>query len=110
MRCRGCDNERDIPNRKICSKCFRAQQKVRIQGNVDYVQEYKTSTGCTKCGYNKTPYALHLHHVGDKSPKLKGRAHAYRPEWSRSRIDKELANCEVLCANCHLEEHYLNET
>ena len=62
------------------------------------VREYKMSKGCSVCGYNEASEALDLDHIdrADKEFNL-AKAHLY----SYDRIQKELAKCVVLCANCH---------
>jgi len=42
---------------------------------------------CNRCGYNQTEYVLEVHHK------------------DRDRSNNALSNLEVLCANCHKEEH-----
>lgn len=59
---------------------------------------------CSKCSYNKCYKALHFHH---KDPELKidkvSSLIKKRNDWDT--IVKELDKCELLCANCHAEEH-----
>ena len=59
---------------------------------------------CNRCGYDKCLGALNFHH---KNPAEKefGLSHsginrAWNEYW------QEAQKCEVLCANCHAEEHY----
>lgn len=58
---------------------------------------------CSKCGYDKNLAALSFHHIGEKSHKLDMRSLSNR---TMERVMKEFANCVLLCANCHMEEHY----
>jgi hypothetical protein len=57
---------------------------------------------CSRCGYNKSLSALEFHHK-DKTTK--------EYEWSKMRmlseekLNKELAKCILVCANCHREIH-----
>lgn len=46
---------------------------------------------CERCGYNKIEI-LHLHHK------------------DRNRRNNELGNLELICPNCHYEEHYLEKS
>lgn len=46
---------------------------------------------CNKCGYDKHPKILEVHHK------------------DRDRTNNKVENLEVLCPNCHMEEHLLNE-
>lgn len=43
---------------------------------------------CERCGYDKHPAAIIVHHK------------------DRDRMNDDITNLEVLCANCHLIEHY----
>ena len=63
-----------------------------------YIREYKLHKGCSECGYNKSAIALDLDHI-DRNKKTGSLSKAYRWPWSR--IEQELENCVVLCANCH---------
>lgn len=59
---------------------------------------------CVKCGYAKNISALHFHHISatEKSFKLGARILSNR-SWEA--ILEEVQKCELLCANCHAEEH-----
>ena len=67
---------------------------------------YKLMKGCARCGYNKHHAALEFNHI---NPELKryclssNYVHVYCKKNTKTKIEykKELANCEVLCANCH---------
>ena len=57
---------------------------------------------CQRCGYDKCIAALSFHH---KDPQLK----EYNFGDSTMSIEtykKELDKCILLCANCHMEEHW----
>jgi 5-methylcytosine-specific restriction endonuclease McrA len=47
---------------------------------------------CAGCGYDKIPEILEVHHK------------------DRNRNNNAKENLEVLCPNCHCEEHYLTKT
>lgn len=57
---------------------------------------------CVRCGYNKCYGSLHFHH---RDPATK------RFDWPQlkcqrwSTVLEELDKCDLLCANCHGEEH-----
>ena len=64
--------------------------------------EYKGGK-CSKCGYNKCINALQFHHV-DRSTKEFGiSSKGFSKSWDA--IKKELDKCDILCSNCHAEEH-----
>lgn len=47
---------------------------------------------CEKCGYNKIPQILEVHHK------------------DRNRQNNDISNLEILCSRCHDEEHYLTNS
>ena len=57
---------------------------------------------CEKCGYCKNLAALGFHH---KDPSKK-EFRISRTLWKREKILKELEKCDLLCHNCHAEEHH----
>lgn len=79
-----------------------ASNKIRQEQLKQRYAEYKLSKGCNRCGYNKNSKALDPHHLKDKEISL---SVAVRNGWSWKRILEELEKCEILCANCHREEH-----
>lgn len=60
---------------------------------------------CARCGYNKYYGALHFHH---KDPATKTADWGKIRLWSWPKVLLELDSCELLCANCHAEEHQLS--
>jgi len=91
----------------FCRPCEWQRNRDRRKAKTEKVRAYKLEKGCKNCGYKKCPSALQLHHRDPttKSSSVKGRS-AYHHEWGWSRIKAELEKCDVLCANCHAEEHY----
>ena len=66
--------------------------------------EYKGGK-CERCGYNKCIWALQFHH---KDPNEKDFSISSQLNLSNFNMDnyyKEVDKCELLCANCHAEEH-----
>ena len=57
---------------------------------------------CKKCGYNKCPAALEFHH---RDPTEKETVNL-KSCLSMKTLLKEIAKCDLLCANCHREEHF----
>lgn len=58
---------------------------------------YKLVSGCVDCGYNLHDEALDFDHV--RGTKLREVSRMLHFSWTR--IMKEVAKCEVVCANCH---------
>jgi hypothetical protein len=64
------------------------------------LQAKKLLFGCVRCGYKKCARALHYHHI-DPTTKEFGIGNCGSA--GNARIEKELAKCQLLCANCHAE-------
>jgi hypothetical protein len=65
---------------------------------------------CSKCGYDKCWGALDFHHR-DPTKKEKGVSLLYRRKKLNAKnimlVLREVDKCDVLCANCHRELHYM---
>lgn len=87
-----------------CKSCAAKKKKAPTQRFKAACIEYKGGK-CSRCGYDNCPAALEFHH---RDPTQKDFA------ISRSRtviltdeIRRELDKCDLICSNCHKEEHYL---
>lgn len=105
-----------------CKTCQKKQEKIHYQecierreqvlsdtklrkiGNVNLVEARKID-GCLKCG-EKRSYVLDFHHRDSKT-KENTINHLIK-SGSADKLILELKKCDVLCANCHREFHYLN--
>jgi hypothetical protein len=64
------------------------------------INEIKLTFGCVDCGYKENAFALQFDHrpgVGKESDI--SRMLSVNRKWSR--IEAEIAKCDVRCANCH---------
>jgi hypothetical protein len=59
---------------------------------------------CQNCGYNKCLAALTFHHR-DPMEKTFAIAGTRLRSYSIETLRREAAKCDLLCANCHMEEH-----
>lgn len=66
-----------------------------------YLYKYKKDRGCSQCGYDKCVQALEFDHI-DRSKKNFRMSRAYHYSWKK--LQEELQNCIILCANCHREK------
>lgn len=62
-----------------------------------FLFEYYNTHSCVDCG-EKDPVVLEFDHIGEK---YKGIAIMVNRGLSMERLKKEIAKCEVVCANCH---------
>ena len=86
-------------NDYICTDCSNSNKREQMASKRSFVRDYKMSIGCEECGFKAHPAALHLAHIDRATKTTKGTA--YNQSWSIGRIEQELLNCRVLCANCH---------
>jgi hypothetical protein len=85
-------------SRALCNSC--SANRYRI-GFKEKVVAYLGGR-CVRCGYDRCIAALHAHHR-DPTTKRFGIATAHCTKWSKVQV--ELDKCDLLCANCHAEEH-----
>lgn len=63
---------------------------------------------CQRCGYNKCEGALHFHHIDSQTKDFEISNMYNNSIYSMELLYKEVDKCELLCANCHAEEHFKN--
>lgn len=113
MICTECPNELTGAQRKYCSK--RCNFKAQNTRNQSYQKQQERARrrklialdmkggGCTVCGYKRNYAALVFHHVDGKDFGLDSRRFS-NTSWEKLVV--ELAKTELLCHNCHMEEHH----
>lgn len=93
------------PNQECCSReCSRRrwsqQRKLTNRNSGIWCNEREAKAellkqqkgACKSCGWNRTPEVLELHHK------------------DRNRKNKRLSNLELICPNCHAEDHFRDKT
>ncbi len=91
-------------NKKTCSRACANEQRTGIKYTrdsfKDKVRHYKSlklrllklrGKKCERCDYNRYEI-LQVHHI------------------DRNRLNNELNNLELICPNCHFEEHHLKDS
>lgn len=69
----------------------------------DWVNTFKTSP-CLDCGNTYPSYVMDFDHVrGKKKASVSMAVIGY---WSKPRIRREIAKCDLVCSNCHRERTY----
>ena len=84
-----------------CKPCTNAQTIERQQRLKAQAIAYKGSK-CQLCGYNGYAGAMELHH---RDPKEKDFSLSRAKLTTFEKVRNELDKCDLLCANCHREEH-----
>lgn len=108
--CAICKNTFDTKGttRKYCYYCVPAglsrSQAISQLRRAMKQQAIKLKGGkCSRCGYNKCLNALTFHHSDPTQKEFGlaqgGNTHSWESYWN------EVQKCELLCANCHAEEH-----
>lgn len=89
-------------NQSYCKKCNSIKTAIRSRKFKIKCVEYKGGK-CEKCGYDKCNAALEFHH---KDPEKKDFGIASQKTRSlNEKVKLELDKCDLLCSNCHREEH-----
>lgn len=95
--CKRCKRE---AGRDANRERMRGYVSPRRAANQEFVNEIKTARGCA-CG-ERDPIALDLHH---RDPAIKeGRINRFIGG-ERGPLIREIAKCDVVCANCHRKLH-----
>ena len=68
------------------------------QRNRDYVRKIKEQSPCTDCGKFYHFSQMDFDHLGDKKVNVATLANSTA---RIAEIKKEIAKCEIVCANCH---------
>lgn len=101
--------------KSTCTKCWSKQQTKYFAQNrrdrrttLKYAAVQAKGGCCQKCGYRKNLSALQFHHP-DQSLKHENWHMLFRQVTHSSKhmptLAAQLEHCELLCANCHAEEH-----
>ena len=69
-----------------------------------WLADYKSKLSCARCGFQH-PAALQFHHWDDGRKEFDVSS-AVASGKSVGQIEREILKCEVICANCHLINHY----
>jgi len=84
---------------KICQiETTVASNKTRRKQHYDRIVEIKLRRGCIDCGFNSHAAALHFDHK-HRAEKRFIIAQSLLYSWKT--ILKEIAKCDIRCANCH---------
>ena len=111
--CRDCGIEKNLDNTFFadgqwstkCRACSNNAKRNSQRENKQQCVDYKGGR-CQRCGYSKSLAALDFHH---RDPKEKDFNIAHRKMILNEAIKKELDKCDLLCSNCHREEHEIKK-
>ena len=129
--CGRCQKEKELTEfaihergrQSFCKECNKIYTKEHYRRNKQYYTdrnrkrrdewsewwaEYKSFLKCSICPEDD-PVCLEFHHrdPGGKDIEL---SRAVRNGWSKERILREAAKCDVICSNCHKKLHKKKRT
>jgi hypothetical protein len=70
----------------------------------DWYLSLKATKKCNLCPEDD-PACLEFHHKNSEEKEI-NLSYCYNKGWSKERILREMAKCEVLCSNCHRKLHW----
>jgi len=85
-----------------CKPCLNGQRIDRQRQLKNEALSYKGGK-CVHCGYNRYPGALEFHHRDPTKKDIK--ISKFGRKSITATVKTELDKCDLLCANCHREEH-----
>lgn len=122
-KCIICEQEfKTVPHgetRKYCFDCSPSYLKGSNQGRAKTVtmirkaikkQLVKYKGGkCEICGYNKCIGVLQFHHINPEEKDFDISSQYNNGQLDMQKMYEEVDKCLLLCANCHGEQHFLEE-
>jgi hypothetical protein len=97
--CRDCQRKRNTSDYRKHREAYNANRKRYRQSMVDFIWEQKQGKICSEEGCEvSNPIMLEFDHLGDKEFNL---GSAPTKGYSRERVLREIAKCEIVCANHH---------
>lgn len=100
--CHRCLHDEMAQKTKLKSKRLRNKKLI-----LDFVDQFE----CEVCSFKKSVCALDFHHVNVKNKKHKISREVDIKKWKTIKdveydLLNEISDCKVLCANCHILEHF----
>ena len=102
-------------SRKYCYECspigFSSAERLRRTKRILKHQLVVYKGGkCQNCGYDKCEGALQFHHRDPAQKEFSlSQINLNDTTFSMDKIYSEIDKCDLLCANCHAEQHYLKD-
>jgi len=91
-----------------CRMCKRLSDKGRKKKLRVWFHNLKETKVCERCGESRW-YMLDFHHNANEEKMVSITQMVYgNNRYNKEDILKEMKKCQILCANCHREEHFLN--
>lgn len=99
--CKACHKLRVKSHYERNTETYKKQSREYKEKKTAWFQELKSKLSCKVCGTDK-PWRLAFHH---RDPSTKEFGVAAITSHSIEEIVAEIEKCDVLCHNCHADEH-----
>lgn len=96
--CLVCDKKHQREHYQENKAAYKARAKEAREKAVAFVRTAKEGKPCSDCKNTYHPYVMDFDHLHDK---LKSIAFMAHQGVSIATLTKEMAKCELVCANCH---------
>lgn len=93
-------------HKKIYKKRSRDRSRALALENLSLVRELKAKTPCTDCGHNYPYYVMDFDHKDRAQKKFLLSSLSRSRNTTRTTLLKEIAKCDIVCANCHRKRTY----
>ncbi|HSK73379.1 MAG TPA: hypothetical protein VK892_16885 [Pyrinomonadaceae bacterium] len=91
-------------NRKHLLRKQKEKNRRHVEKVGAWLNELKKGLSCERCSESH-PATLQFHHLDPKEKEFSIGMYRHG-RFSKERLLKEIAKCEVICANCHAREHW----
>lgn len=88
-----------IYRRQKCRFCYRKTKNKLKASRRGWIEIHKENQGCIRCKI-RDPRVLEFHHTNSTQKEF-NIADYYYSQYSLIKLEKEIAKCIVICANCH---------
>lgn len=100
--------------RKYCYECspegLNASERLRyMDRKLKAILVAHKGGKCERCGYQRCEGALQFHHIDPTKKEFGVGSINFGGFFDMNELIKETDKCILLCANCHAEEHYIEE-
>lgn len=102
--CRSCQSDHYQKNRVRHLERVKANNEKYVLANRALIREAKNRP-CADCGRSYPFYVMDFDHVGEAPKFMEISSMAFR-RFKLETLKKEIAKCDVVCANCHRERTY----
>lgn len=87
----------------VCLRRYNANYQRNLQAKIrNFLNDYRISVGCVKCGYKEHHAALQFDHIIPEPMGFRKKRRTSLPQsMSDARKFVNDSNIQVLCANCH---------